>query len=791
MTWTDPSGPRAERPSTATTAERVAALLDDMSLDEKVAQLGSVWYRGPKETVNGTAIDYEPAPGLEADLAALATPEERMALGLGQLARGYGGWPQTPAEGCANTRAWQRRVMAASPHRIPAIVHEEGQTGFLTWGATVYPGALAWGATFDPPLVEEAARAIGDDLARAGVDQVLSPVIDVVTDYRWGRCEECYGEDPYLVATVGAAYVRGVQSHGIIATLKHFAGHAASRAGRNHASVSIGRAELEDVFLYPFEVAIREGGARSVMNSYAAVDGVVPAMSRWLLTEVLRDRWGFDGTVSADYNSIANLLIDNRVVATIQEAAIASITAGLDVELPDTTAFLFLTDLVRAGTLDEELVDRAVRRVLTHKAERGLLDEDFDPDTLGDPDLDVDSPRNRDIARRLAEESVVLLSNDGVLPLAATTRVAVVGPTADEGRCHLGDYAFPNHVQPGFVGAPDPLGQPVVTIREALAGVVPVTHAVGVGLADARGHWVVPDPDAGIDEAVAAVSAADVAVVCVGDIAGMFGGGTTGEGCDVESLHLPGRQHELVEAALATGTPVVLVVVSGRPYALGAYADRCAALVQAFYPGCEGGPALARILTGAVNPSGHLPVQVPRSPYQTTTYRAGLLERRHNVSSVDPTPLYAFGHGLSYTTFEVSDLVVSQSEIPVDGSSTAAVTVRNTGGRAGATVVQLYLTDIAASVQQPLRLLVGYARVDLEPGESRRVTFDLHSDRFSYTSATGERIVEPGEILLSAGLAEDDLPLVASVTLTGRVRVVPEGRVLTTPISITRLDEGA
>ena len=783
--WTDPSLP---------TAQRVEALLSGMTLDEKVAQLGSVWPKGPKQTTNGTRIDYRMAPGLEADLAALATTEERMALGLGMMQRGYGGWPQSVADGCANTREWQRRSCAASPHGIPALVAEEGQTGVLAFGATVYPSSLAWAATFDPDLVEATAAAIGDDLARAGVDQVLAPVVDVVTDYRWGRCEECFGEDPYLVATMGTAYVRGVQAAGVIATLKHLAGHAASKSGRNHASVSIGRAELEDVHLVPFETAIREGGAKSVMNSYAAVDGVVPAASHWLLTDVLRRRWGVDGTVAAYYISVVNLLFDNRVVADVEEAGLVAIAAGLDLELPDTTAFSFLAAAVRAGRLDEALVDRAVRRVLSHKVDRGLLDDGFDPGRLGDPAIDLDGPRNRELARRLAERSVVLLSNrsaaggGATLPLAPGTRVAVVGPTADEGRCLLGDYAFPNHAQPGFANAPDPLGLTVTTIRAALARCFPVTHAVGTGLSGLRGSTIVGEPEAGIAEALAVTAASEVAVVCVGDIAGMFGLGTSGEGCDVETLQLPGRQHDLVEAVLATGTPVVLVVVSGRPYALGAYAERCAAMVQAFFPGCEGGPALARIVSGDVTPSGHLPVQVPRSPHQTSTYLGGPLEHRQWVSTVDPTPLYGFGHGLSYTTFAVSHLVVSHDEVAADATDplAASLVVRNTGDRDGATVVQLYLTDVAAQVQQPMRRLVGYARVPLAAGAAARVTFELHTDRFSFTGVSGTRIVEAGEFVLSAGLAETDLPLVASVRLTGDDRDVPEGRTLTTPVTIER-----
>ncbi|GAB3808546.1 glycoside hydrolase family 3 N-terminal domain-containing protein [Humibacter antri] len=791
MIWTD---------KTRSVAERVEALLADLSLHEKVAQLGSVWPKGPKQTIAGERIDYQPAPGLETDLANRATLQERIALGVGHVARGYGGWPQTAADGCANTRNWQHRVRENSPHDIPALVHEEAQTGFLTWGATAYPTSLAWGATFDPELAEQVASAIGDDLARAGVDQVLAPVIDVIADYRWGRCEECYGEDPYLVSTMGAAYVRGVQSGGVLATLKHFAGHAASLSGRNHASVSIGRRELEDVHMPPFEMAIREAGAASVMNSYAALDGEMPAASKWLLTDVLRGRWGFEGTVSADYNAVANLVFDNFIAADADEAGMLALAAGMDVELPDTSCYYGLAELVADGRLDEALVDRAVRRVLTHKVQRGLLDADYDPDATGDPTLDVDSPRNRDLARRLAEESIVLLSNPvsdaaaPLLPLAPGIRVAVIGPTADFGRAHLGCYAFPNHAGPGFRGDGDRVGMPITTIREALAAVFDVSYAPGVPFEALRPpqplalrpHEIVDPGAEGIVQAAAAASDADVAVVCVGDIAGMFGGGTSGEGCDVESLRLPGRQHALLEAVLATGTPVVVIVVSGRPYALGEYAERAGAMIQAFFPGVEGGPALARVLTGEVNPSGHLPVQIPRTQHQTRTYLGGRMEKRHFVSTANPTPLYPFGHGLSYTGFEVGELVLSADEVPTDGSITASVRVSNTGDRAGATVVQLYLTDAAAQVQQPTHRLVGYARVALGAGESRQVAFELHTDRLSFTGVDYTRIVEPGRMTLSAGLSAGELASTASFMLTGAVRVVPEGRVLGTPVSLSQ-----
>ncbi len=762
--------------------ERVEALLAELTLEQKTAQLGSVWPMEPgAQTVAGTPKPRDVAPEMQSMFGGIssggggALPDTP---GRGHLTRPFGRQPQTAAEGVRATRALQRGIMAASGHDIPAIVHEESLTGFCTYGATVYPTALAWGATFDPALVEEMAAAIGDDLRAVGVHQALSPLLDVVRDYRWGRCEETCGEDPYLVGTLGTAYVRGLQGAGVAATLKHYVGYSASKAGRNHAPVEIGRRQLEDVLLPPFELAVREGGVESVMNSYSDVDGVPAGASHFLLTEVLRDRWGFEGTVVSDYFAVLFLWLHHRLAGDPGGAAELALAAGLDVELPFTAGFSRLPDAVRAGRVPEDLVDRAVRRVLRHKVRFGLLDAGYDPDAVGDESADLDSPRNRQIARRMAEESLVLLANDGTLPLPASTRVALVGPTSAEPYSFMGCYAFPNHVLSGY-SAGDGFGLPVRRLAEALADAfAEVVQADGVPIRRPE--------TSGIPSAVEAAASADVVVLAVGDVAGLFGEGTSGEGCDVDDLRLPGAQHDLVEAVLATGTPVVLLLLTGRPYALGSYADRCAAIVQAFFPGVEAADAIAGVLSGRVNPSGRLPVGVPRTPGgQPGTYLGTRLALEPGTSSADPRPLFAFGSGLSYTTFELADLAASATEAPVDGEVEVSVTVRNTGARDGATVVPLYATDLQAQVARPVRELIGYAKVRLAAGESARVTFTVHADRFSFTGVALRRIVEPGVVELRSGTSSADLPLSVQVTLTGAVRDVAEGRVLLTPVRIT------
>ncbi|WP_199043226.1 glycoside hydrolase family 3 N-terminal domain-containing protein [Glycomyces salinus] len=751
--------------------ERVEALLGEMTLAEKAGQLGSFW-KTAEESADG-----EVAPA-EDEMRALAEKwADATANGLGHLTRPFGTAPVDPAKGAAQLEETQREVMARGRLGIPAIAHEECLTGFTTFGATVYPTSLAWAATFDPALIERMGAAIGGDMRAVGVHQGLSPVMDVVRDYRWGRVEETMGEDPYLVGMTGTAYVRGLESAGIIATLKHFAGYSASRGARNHAPVPMGPREFADVILPPFEMAVRLGGTRSVMNSYADVDGMPAAADRELLTGILRDQWGFGGTVVSDYWSVAFLDKMHRVTSDRASSGAAALEAGIDVELPGTDAYGMLAAKVDSGELDEAVVDTAVRRVLLQKAELGLLDRE-PAVSAPNPEVDLDSAGNRALAAEIAQKSIVLCANDGVLPLAADEpRIALVGPTADDPNTFLGCYSFPNHVLSRY--ADRGTGIPVPSLLEGLRAELPgarIDYAQGVPVREAD--------RSGIDAAVEAARGAAVCVLAVGDLASLFGRGTSGEGCDAPDLDLPGVQTELVEAVLETGTPVVLVVVSGRPYALGAFADRAAAVVQAFLPGEEGGAAIAGVLSGRVNPGGHLPVAIPRDPGgQPGTYLAPPLgQGGFWMSNIDPTPLFPFGHGSSYTSFEYRDLEISEERIGVDGEVEVSVTVANSGERAGEDVVQLYLTDEVAQVTRPLRELTGYARVALEAGAERRLTFRLHADRTSFTGRGGKRIVEPGRFTVAVGHSSQDLPLEARFEIIGRTREITGERVLVTPV---------
>ena len=747
---------------------RVEDLLDQMTLEEKQAQLVGFWVDQGDELVAPMAGEKKTSTRYE----------EATAHGIGHLTRVYGTRPVDPVARAAWLWDEQARLQRETRLGIPALVHEECLTGLAAWKAATFPTPLAWGASFDPELVEQVGLAIGSSMRTLGIHQGLAPVLDVIRDPRWGRVDECIAEDPLVVGTIGTAYVRGLQSEGVHATLKHFVGYSASRAGRNHAPVSAGRREIEDVLLPPFEMAVREGGVRSVMNSYTDIDGVPVAADPYYLDEVLRGRWGFDGVVVSDYFAVDFLRTMHHVAADSADAAALAITAGIDVELPSPDAYTTLAAQVRDGALDPEILDRAVGRVLAQKEELGLLDADF---TAPPTAVDLDSPEHRELARRLAEESLVLLSNDGVLPLdpSASPRIAVIGPNADSAEALMGCYSFVNHVLAHHPEVPAGIALP--SVLDGLREELPAARLIAVAGCEVDG-----EDRSGFPSAITAATDSDLAIVVVGDRAGLFGRGTVGEGNDVDSLELPGVQRALVEAVVATGTPVVLVVLTGRPYALewalphragasGATAGlgsvnspaaagtpsreetaRPAAVLQAFFPGEEGGPAVAAVLSGRVSPSGRLPVSLPRSAgAQPSSYLHAALGGRTDVTSVDPTPVRPFGYGLAYTTFAHDDLTADAS-VAAGGTFHASVRVRNTGPREGTDVVQLYAHDEIASVARPVAQLIGFQRVTLAPGAERVVEFDVPTDRLAFTGLDGIRRVEPGRIRLWVGTACDD-----------------------------------
>jgi beta-glucosidase len=643
-------------------------------------------------------------------------------------------------------------------------------------------------AAWDPALVETIAAGIARQMRSAGAHQALSPIFDVARDPRWGRIEETYGEDPYLVAALGTAYVRGLQEadSGVLATGKHMVGHGVPEGGLNRAPAHIGPRELRDVFLFPFEAAVRDAGMRSMMHAYEDVDGVPCVASRELFTATLRDEWGFDGIVVSDYAGIDELATSHAVVSDLSQAAILALDAGIDVELPSTAAYgAPLAEALAAGRIDSALVDRSVARVLRIKFELGLFERPFvEPRAVVVP-----SAEERALAADAARASLVLVQNDGTLPLRRDlTRIAVLGPNADSARNLLGDYSHVAHIETliemregtsgsGFM-APESLdlyddveGRTTIldAIRERCSETTDVVFAEGCGILDGS--------DEEIGHAVAAARSADVAVVVVGEKSGLTKDCTCGETRDRLELTLPGRQEELVAAVAATGTPIVLVLVSGRPLAIEAAAARSAAVLHAWCPGDEGPAAIADVLFGDANPGGKLPVTVPRHVGQIPIHYAhkpsgGRSHWHDDYVDGSHLPLWPFGHGLSYTRFEVGRLEVDRAAIDPCGEVAVSVDVANVGDRPGDEVVQLYVRDVEASVTRPVKELRGFARVRLAAGERRRVTFRLAAEQLAFTDLDGRLVVEPGRVTLMVGTSSAELPCRAEIDVVGETTVV-------------------
>jgi beta-glucosidase len=608
-------------------------------------------------------------------------------------------------------------------------------------GATVFPTPLGLAATFHEDLIESVSNVIGKDLKASGVHHALSPVLDLVRDYHWGRVEETMGEDPYLSAVAGSAYVRGIQKNGVVATLKHFAGHSFSRAARNHGPVAMGWREMYDFILPPFELAIRESKVGSVMNSYTDVDGLPCAASVKMMTTILHDELGFDGVVVSDYWAIAFLEHMHRVAGSKAEAGALALKAGIDVELPNTGCYgAPLIEAVNTGVLEESYIDRACRRVLLQKLDQGLLDPGWN--------------QEKDISKN----------------------IAIVGPCGDDGSAFLGCYSFPNHV---MAMENLNLGIEVPTFKSALQKALPdceITFAPGVPVKEID--------TGGISAARKIVDSAELAFVVVGDRAGLFGRGTSGEGNDVADLKLPGSQAEMLDEMLRSQTPIIIISVSGRPYAFGDFIERAAGMIQAFMPGEEGGTALAEIITGKYSPSGRLPVEIPSTiSGQPSTY----LEPHYGqpglgMSPVDSIPLFGFGYGLTYMKFAYSDFTISSTKVATDGEFTVKLKVKNIGARTGVEVVQLYFDDPVAEVARPIIKLLGFARIQLDSGEEKEITFTVHTDRLAYCGADYDRIVDSGEIKLSVGSARNRLHSTQTINLKGERRLVPFNRVLRTAV---------
>lgn len=723
--------------------QRVEDLLKRMSLEEKLVQMRL--YRP-----DGAALKQIPF-----DTSDLEANAHRM----GNIYSGS----RIPAE---NLRIIQDYIMSHNRWGIPAAVHSESLHGLMADNGTSFPQCIGLGATFNPELVEEIATQIGKEAHANGVTMTYAPNVDLSRDPRWGRVEENFGEDPYLTACMGVGYVKGLQSQGVSACVKHFIAHGSPENGLNLAPVHAGQREFYETMAVPFEKVIREGKAEAVMPAYSELDGVPIHASRSLLTDLLRQKWGFEGQVVSDYGAIKMLHSFQRIAADKLTAGKLALQAGVDVEAP--TVFGFGEELeaaVRRGEVPEKLVDDAVRRVLKHKFEKGLFE---------DPYADVDAQKeNRSdyalrLARRAAQESCVLLKNEGILPLSSNIgKIALIGPNADNPQ--LGDYTAPEAISH------------TITLRRALE------ERLGTQkLLFARGCTIAGGSDAQLAEAAAAAKQADAAIVVLGDNSNFYGGigwgdaetdgsvaVTCGEGFDTHTLDLPGRQQELLEAVCATGTPVVLLLESGRPYSVCWAKEHVPAIMQVWYPGQQGGCGVADVLFGDTDPSGRLPISFPRSAGHIPSYynhkvsARGFYKKRGTPQQPGrdyvfdtPEALFGFGAGMSYTTFEYANLTIPETA-GVGEAVEVSVTVKNTGDRQGCEVVQLYVTDDYCRITPFVRQLRGVKKLWLDPGEEQTVTFTLGFEDFAFINESMEREVEPGDFTICIGTQK------ATVTLKG------------------------
>jgi beta-glucosidase len=759
----------AYRDPTRPVAERVADLLARMTLEEKVAQLGSAWVF---QLADDAALDPDRAADLLRD-------------GIGQITRISGASSLGGRDAALLANTIQRHLVTATRLGIPAIVHEEICSGLMSRGSTIFPQAIGLASTWEPDLATALADAVRAQMRAIGAHQGLSPVLDVCRDPRWGRTEETFGEDPHLVARMGASFVRGLQGDdtttGVIATAKHLVGYGAAEGGMNWAPAHLGARELREVYLHPFEAAVRVAGLRSVMNAYNELDGVPAAADRGLLTGILRDEWGFDGCVVADYFSIRQLADYHRLAADAEDAAAMALDAGLDVELPGTDCYgAPLLQALRSGRVSEATLDTSVTRVLRAKFELGLFEQPYvEPDRVVTV---TDTPAHRELARTIAAKSLVLLRNDGVLPLRpGVESVAVIGPTADQARHLLGDYTYPAHVESlqevlrsgkNVFAMPiderHPL-RPVESDAPTIAGAL--RARLGDAVRAAPGCDVSGPSREGFAEAVALASASDVAVMVMGDKAGLTDECTSGESRDVSSLDLPGVQEDLARAVVATGTPVVLVLAAGRPLATPWLHEHCAAVLMAWFPGEEGAAAITDVLVGDVNPGGKLPITYPRSAGQIPVFyghkvSGGRSHWKGDYVDSPASPLYPFGFGMSYTTFALTGAGVAAADVSWSGAVVTSVLVTNTGERDGDEVVQLYVRDPRATVTRPVLELKGFVRVSLHAGETATVTFETPVGQLGFYDRNLAYVVEPGEIEVFVGASSADLIAAGTVTVT-------------------------
>ncbi len=796
--------------------QRVEDLLSRMTLEEKAAQLcGDL----PLTCVRGGRVSTE----------ALA---QRFPNGHGRFTQYSLVGLTDPALTAQITNQIQRYFVEDTRLGIPVAIQTENLCGWPGAGGTLFPAQINLASTWQPELTQAMGRVIGQESRAVGANSAMSPVIDVSRDPRWGRTYETYGEGPYLVSQMGIGYIKGMQGdrdNGVACIAKHFLGYAETQAGLNCAATRINDRELYETFATPFEAADKEAGVSAMMANYAEIDGIPVGANPRIARTLLRDTMGFEGPLTSDGAAVMKMWNFYHIADTYAQAGELALKGGLDTEIPMGGAFAQLPEAVRAGRVDEALLDDAVRRVLTVKFRYGLFEHPYVDESA--VSAAMTNPEKQALSRKIAERSLILLKNDGVLPLAKGLKVAVIGPHADSLRYPVSGYTYPAYIEmlEGAIagrkvsfqgiadeaarkkqntslfsaaldmypeGSMDKLGSMqqvlrdmgAVSLKDALARRFDVRYAQGCPLLE--------EDESGFAEAVEAAQNSDVAVLALGGNCGWINV-TGGEGKDRSSLDLPGVQQKLLEAVAAAGKPVVVVLYGPGCFAVNWAARHAAAILQAWMPGPAAGLAVADVLDGTVNPGGKLPVSIPRRAGQIpiyynhktgSGYTDGADETAAAIFSggyVDcpAGPLYPFGHGLSYTTFDLSGLE-APGQASTDGVITLSCTLRNTGSRAGSEVVQLYTRFLGAHVTRPNKQLQGFVRVDLQPGAEKRITSRLFCAQLGYYNEAMRFCVEPGTLRVMVGTGSQDLPLRADVALTGSAVDLMGRRAYTCPVTV-------
>ena len=806
--------------STKPVAERVEDLLGRMTLEEKAAQLcGDLPMELVKNGMPSTELLKEKFPYGHGRITQYST------MGLAD-----------PMKIAKLSNTLQKYFVEETRLGIPVALQTENLCGYPAMGGTMFPAQINVSCTWEPELAEAMSSIISEESKAVGINSAMSPVIDIVRDHRWGRVYETYGEDPYLTSQMGIHYVRGMQKdkkNGVACVAKHFLGYSDSQGGLNTAVCRIPDRELYEVFATPFEAVMRESDVSSVMANYGEIDGMCVVANKKIAHDLLRDTMKFEGILTSDGAGVLKTYKDFKTAESYEEAGFLAKKAGTDTEIPVGNAFRKLPDYVRAGKLEESILDESVRRVLKVKFEYGLFEN---------PYIDLDEVKkslNNETKNRLSEEiaakSLVLLKNDGVLPLKKGVKLAVVGPHADSLRYPVSGYTYPAYVEMLSAGSSgdevsiggmadeaqqgkkqssdnpfaaftkgltkeekDSIGDMngvlrkmgAQTLKETLEERFAVTYAKGCGIND--------DDRSGILQAVKAAEESDVVVMACGGNCGWVDV-TGGEGKDRCTLDLPGVQQELLEALCATGKPVILILYGPGIFALPWACERTSAMIQAWMPGQYAAKVIADAMDGTANFGGKLTTTIPRSVGQTpVTYNhrmgSGYASNTDSMGSliftggyVDQSnqPLFCFGHGLSYTTFQLSGFEVESKNVSTDGVIVVSLTVANTGERQGDEVVQLYYRTKNVHVIRPVKQLAGFKRVSLEAGEKKRVTFKVKTNQLGYYNEDMEFVVEPAAMDLMVGTSAHDIAYIEEITLTGEKKNVMGNRSYTCEVLVT------